>query len=186
MSMRKFIGFAALLTVAASGIAFAAEKIESGLPVGEDVPAFNVRDITGPAKGTTLCYRCKYSDRPVVTVFTREMNDTVKDLVKKIDEKVGANKDKKMAAFVVVLTDDPDAVEPKLETLAKDAKISNTPLTIVEGVTGPPNYKLSKDAEVTVMMWVESQVKVNQAFAKGKLDKKAVDELVAETKKILQ
>jgi hypothetical protein len=36
------------------------------------------------------------------------------------------------------------------------------------------------------MMWVEGEVKVNQSFAKGKLDKKAVDSLVAETKKILQ
>ncbi len=58
----------------------------------------------------------------------------MKDLVTKIDEKVGANKDKKMAAFVVVLTEDPDAVEPKIEALAKDAKITSTPLTIVEGV----------------------------------------------------
>lgn len=185
--MRRFVGFAALFVVAASGLALAAEKLESGLPVGEeDLPAFNVRDITGPAKGKTLCYRCHYSDQPVVAIFTREMNDTVKDLVKKIDEKVGANKDKKMAAFVVVLTEDPDAVEPRLESLAKEAKISHTPLTIVEGVTGPPDYRIARDAEVTVMMWVESKVKVNQAFAKGKLDKKAVDELVSETKNILQ
>ncbi|MSR56260.1 MAG: hypothetical protein EXS05_01125 [Planctomycetaceae bacterium] len=183
--MKKFSAFVTLCGVAVSGLALAAEKLESGLPVGETVPAFNVRDITGPAKGETLCYRCRYGAKPVVTVFTREMNDTVTDLIKKIDAKVGANKDKKMSAFVVVLTDDPDTVEPKLEKLAKDEKIENTPLTIVEGVTGPPEYKLSKDAEVTVMMWVESEVKVNQSFAKGKLDKKAIDALVAETRKIL-
>jgi hypothetical protein len=169
-----------------TGVAFAADKLESGLPVGETVPAFNVRDITGPSKGKTLCYRCQYGARPVVTVFTRELTDTVKDLVKKIDAQVGENKDKKMAAFVVVLTEDPDAVEPKIEALAKDSKIANTPLTIVEGAAGPPEYKLSKDAEVTVMMWVESEVKVNQSFAKGKLDKKAVTALLDETKKILQ
>ena len=183
--MKKFSGIVAVCLLAV-GAAYAADALESGLPVGESVPAFNVRDITGPAKGTTLCYRCKFQDRPVVTVFTRELTDNVKDLVKKVDAKVGENKDKKMAAFVVVLTEDPDAVEPKLEALAKDSKIANTPLTIVEGSAGPPNYKLSKDAEVTVMMWVDSEVKVNQSFAKGKLDKKAVDSLVAETKKILQ
>ncbi|HEY3965961.1 MAG TPA: hypothetical protein VGM05_15485 [Planctomycetaceae bacterium] len=180
--------FSAALTVClfAVGTAFAADEVKSGLAVGDGpVPAFNVRDITGPEKGTTLCYRCKYQDRPVVTIFTRELTDEVKDLVKKVDTKVGENKDKKMAAFVVVMTEDPDAVEPKMTALAKDAKITSTPLTIVEGVTGPPSYKLSKDAEVTVMMWVDSEVKVNQAFAKGKLDKKAVDSLVAETKKIL-
>jgi len=183
--MKKFSGALAVCLLAA-GAVYAAEKLESGLPVGETVPAFNVRDITGPSKGKTLCYRCQYGARPVVTVFTRELTDSVKDLVKKIDAKVGENKDKKMAAFVVVLTEDPDAVEPKLESLAKDSKIASTPLTIVEGDAGPPEYKLAKDAEVTVMMWVDSEVKVNQSFAKGKLDKKAVDGLVAETKKILQ
>src|SRR5262245_32977184 len=183
--MKKFSGIAALCLLTVAGVAFAADQLESGLPVGESVPAFNVRDITGPNEGKTLCYRCQYGARPVVTVFTRELSDSVKDLVKKIDSKVGENKDKKMAAFVVVLTDDPDAIEPKIKSLAKDAKIANTPLTVVEGAEGPPEYKLAKDAEVTVMMWVESEVKVNQAFAKGKLDKKAVDALVGETKKIL-
>ncbi len=183
--MKKFLGFAALSLLAVAGVALAAD-LESGLPVGESVPPFNVRDITGPNEGKTLCYRCQYGSRPVVTVFTREVSDSVKDLVKKIDSQVGENKDKKMAAFVVVLTDDPDAVEPKLKALKKEAKIANTPLTIIEGVAGPEEYKLSKDAEVTVMMWVDSEVKVNQAFAKGKLDKKAVEGLVGETKKILQ
>ena len=180
--------FCAALTVClfAVGAAYAADEVKSGLTVGDGpVPAFNVRDITGPSKGKTLCYRCQYGARPVVTVFTRELTAEVKDLVAKIDEKVGANKDKKMAAFVVVLTEDPDAVEPKIEALAKDSKIKSTPLTIIEGQAGPDGYKISKDAEVTVIMWVESEVKVNHAFAKGKLDKKAVDEIVAETKKIL-
>lgn len=184
--MKKFSGVAAACLLAVAGIAFAAEELKSGLPVGEkDVPPFHVRDITGPSKGKTLCYRCQYGSRPVVTVFARELSDNVKDLVKKLDAKVAENQDKKMAAFLCVLTSDPDAVEPKLEKLAEDAKLKNTPLTIIEGVTGPDDYKLSKEAEVTVMMWVDSEVKVNHAFAKGKLDKKAVDSLVSETKKIL-
>ena len=80
----------------------------------------------------------------------------------------------------------PTKRKKKLESVAKEAKIVNTPLTVVEGVTGPPKYKISKDAEVTVMMTSETTVKVNKAFGKGKLDKKAVDSLVAETKKILE
>lgn len=182
--MKKLIAFACVLAV--SGVALAAE-LTSGLPVGEGpVPAFNVRDITGPDKGKTLCLRCKYGSRPVVTVFTREVNDTVKDLVKKIDATVAKNEEKKMAAFVVVLTDEADATETKLASLAKDSKIEKTPLTLIEGQAGPDGYKISKDAEVTVMMWVEGEVKVNHAFAKGKLDKKAVEAIVADTKKILE
>lgn len=175
-SMKKLIG---MLTVCVlfAGIAFA-EELKSGLPVGARVPAFNVRDITGPAKGETLCYRCKYGSRPVVTIFTREVNDSVTELISKLDGVVGKNADAKMAAFVCVITEDADKVEKQLEALAKDKKIENTPLTIIEGKTGPENYKLSKDAAVTVMMWNESTVKVNHAFSKADLDKKSIDKLV--------
>ena len=181
--MKKLIGTLAVCLLMA-GVAFA--ELKSGLPVGDSVPPFNVRDITGPNAGKTLCYRCQYGSRPVVTVFTREVTPSVTDLVAKIDAVVGKNKDAKMAAFVCVITEDADKVEKELEGIAKDKKIANTPLTIIEGKTGPEKYKLSKDAAVTVMMWNESKVVANQSFAKADLDAKAIDSVVADTKKLLE
>lgn len=175
---------ASLLGVLAlAGLAVAAEK---ELAVGDPVPAFNVRDITGPNKGKTLCYRCKYGDSPVVTIFTREVNENVVALAKKIDDQVAANKDKKMSSFLVVLTGDADKTEKQLEEAAKKAGIKNVPLTLMEGDAGPDGYGIQADAETTVMMWVDGAVKVNEAFAKGKFTKKSVDSLAGETKKILE
>ena len=174
---------ACLSLLAVAGLAVAAEK---SLSVGDPVPAFLVRDITGPNQGKTLCYRCKYGDRPVVTVFTRDVNDNVVALVKKVDEQVAANKDKKMASFLVVMTDDADATEAKLAELAKKEKIENIPLTLIEGEAGPEGYGIQQDNETTVMMWVDGAVKVNEGYAKGKFDKKAVDKLAKETKQILE
>ena len=119
-------------------------------------------------------------------MFAREITDNLTSLVKQIDEKVGAHKDEKMAAFVVLLTDDPDAIEPQLKKLAEKQKIENTPLTLFDGVAGPPDYKIAEEAEVTVMMWVGGEVKVNYVFEKGKLDKKAVASIVRDTEKILK
>ena len=34
-----------------------APGLKSGLQVGEPAPAFQVQDITGPNKGSSLCYR---------------------------------------------------------------------------------------------------------------------------------
>jgi len=183
-AMKKLIGTMAICLLMA-GFAFAGE-LKSGLPVGDRVPAFNVRDITGPSAGKTLCYRCQYGARPVVTVFTREVNDSVTDLVAKIDAVVGKNKDSKMAAFVCVITEDSDKVEKQLAGIAKDKSIKNTPLTIIEGKTGPDNYNLSKDAAVTVMMWNESKVVVNHAFEKATLESKEIEAIIADTKKILE
>jgi hypothetical protein len=44
------------LAVAVAGVVVAAE-LQSGLQVGEACGAFNVKDITGPNKGKSLCYR---------------------------------------------------------------------------------------------------------------------------------
>jgi hypothetical protein len=44
------------LAVAACGVLVAAE-LQSGLQVGDHAGPFNVKDITGPNEGKSLCYR---------------------------------------------------------------------------------------------------------------------------------
>ncbi len=121
----------------------------------------------------------------MVNIFTREITDDLTSLVKEIDKKVGENKDQRMAAFVVLLSDDPDADEKKLQELADKHKIKNVPLTIFDGLAGPPRYKIAKDAAVTVMQWRGLSVKANAAFAKEKLDKKGIAKVLKDTEKIL-
>lgn len=120
-----------------------------------------------------------------MSIFVRTIDDNLASLVKQIDAKVGANKDQRMAAFVVLLTDDPDAAEGKLQAFAKKHNIKNVPLTIFDGVAGPPRYKIAKGADVTVMLWKRTAVKANHTFAKGKLDKKGIEAVVKSTAKIL-
>jgi len=55
--MRRLMLSSAVLVVAAVGATRADEPIKSGLEVGKAATPFNVRDITGPNKGKTLCYR---------------------------------------------------------------------------------------------------------------------------------
>ena len=122
----------------------------------------------------------------MVSIFTRKITGDLASLVKKIDGVVADNTGKKMAAFVVLLSDDPDAAEPKLKKLAAKHGIKNIPLTVFDGIGGPKQYKIAKDAEVTVLMWNKQEVKVNYAFAKGELNKAAITKVVAETSKILK
>jgi hypothetical protein len=55
--MKTFMASSAALLAATVGVVVAAERLESGLQVGEKTTAYNVRDITGPNQGKTLCYR---------------------------------------------------------------------------------------------------------------------------------
>ena len=127
----------------------------------------------------------------MVAIFTRSITDNLTSLVKQIDEQVAKNEDKKLAAFVVLLSNDPDADEAKLTALAEKAGIkvgkeAHVPLTIIDGIAGPPNYNISEDAEVTVLHWKGQKVVVNHAYGKGKLDKAAVKAIVESTAKILE
>ena len=45
------------LLVAFAGNQATAEELKSGLQPGDAAAAFNVKDITGPRKGKSLCYR---------------------------------------------------------------------------------------------------------------------------------
>ena len=90
-----------------------------------------------------------------------------------------------MAGFVVLLTEDPDAAESELKAFAEKHGIKNVPLTIFEGSAGPEKYKIAKEADVTVNLWVGLKSKANFAFAKGKLDQDGVKAIIADTSKIL-
>jgi hypothetical protein len=121
----------------------------------------------------------------VVNVFARGLTDDLAGLVKQLDAAIEKNADKQMAGFVVLLSGDPAADEVKVKDFAEKNGIKNVPLTIFDGADGPPSHKLAKDADVTILMWKQQNVKANQAFAKGQLKPAAVKQVLDETAKIL-
>jgi hypothetical protein len=48
---------AVAVSIVMVGTSLAGDAVQSGLKVGEPVNPFQVDDITGPNKGTSLCYR---------------------------------------------------------------------------------------------------------------------------------
>ena len=116
-------------------------------------------------------------------IFAREINDGLTSLVKKIDEATDKNSDCRMGSFVVFCSDD-EGLEKKLKTLADKEKLKHIVLTI-DNPAGPKAYKVAKDADVTVVLYTKSKVKVNYAFKKDQLTAKDIDRIVSEVSKIL-
>ncbi len=123
----------------------------------------------------------------MINIHAREITDDLTSLVSQIDELVSPALSRKdpdrTQSFVVFLTDDPDEMEPKLAKLAADKKLKNVPLTLFDGEAGHPDYKIAKDAEVTVLMWTNLRIDQNFAFKKGELNADAVKKVVAAAKK---
>jgi hypothetical protein len=178
--MKSLLILSAVVFLGSVG-AMAAEELAPGDPVG----AFYVKDVTGPAAGTELCYRCRFGNQPVVTIFTREITDELATLIKEVDGLVGQNSDRELAAFVVLLTDDADAQEAMLKAVAEAHGIVNVPLTTFNDAAGPRGYKLTRDAEVTVMMWVDGELAVNDTFNSDDLSEDTIAGVVRNTGKIL-
>lgn len=119
----------------------------------------------------------------MVCVFAREISEPLTSLVKNIDSKIADHH--ALKSFVVILTDDADKTSAKLKQLAEKHGISNVPLTLIEGAEGPSEYKIAKNADITVMMWRQTKVKVNHSFAKGELTAAKVKDVVADISKIM-
>ena len=159
--------------------------LKSGLQQGDYPFAYYVCDVTGPAAGQRLCYRCNYGTRPVVNIFARKVDNNVMKLVETLDNVVGTNQDQQMAAYVVLLSDDPEAQKTQLRTSAARHSIRHTPLTVFENSAGPRKYRLSAEADVTVIMWVDDDVKVSHAFRLADLTTDNIARVADDTQKIL-
>ncbi|QDT25276.1 hypothetical protein [Gimesia panareensis] len=156
-------------------------SFQSGMDVGAIPMPFEVEDVTGPNKGDTLCYRCLYGERPVVGIFVRELDPKAETLIQQIDQEVASHQADKLAAFVVLLTDDPAKVKPELKKIASEKKIQHVPLTVFAGTESPLGYNVKKEAAVNVMLW-EGDVKANRAFRTGELDDAGIQEVVEDTR----
>lgn len=117
-------------------------------------------------------------------IFAREISDPLTSLVKKIDAATAEHKDARMGSFVVFCGAKED-LEKHLKELADKEGIQNTILTVMDKANGPPAYKVSGDAEVTVVLYREHKVEVNRAFRKGELSAGDVDQIVKDLARIL-
>jgi hypothetical protein len=117
-------------------------------------------------------------------IFAREISDNLTSLVKKIDAATVKNNKARMGSFVVFCNDD-EKLEGKLKELADKEKLKKCVLTIVDRPAGPTGYNVAKDADITVVLYVNRTVKANHAFKKGELKEKDIETIIKDISKIV-
>ena len=116
-------------------------------------------------------------------IFAREINDGLTSLVKKLDDATDRHSDCRMGSFVVFCNDE-EGLDKKLKALAEKEKLKHIVLTI-DNPAGPKSYHITKDAEVTVVLYTDLEVKANFAFKKGELKAADIEKIVSEVSKVL-
>ena len=161
----------------------------SSLQQGDPVGVFYVTKVAGAdddgvRPGEQLCYRCRYGSSPMIMVFVRRTGGRVTELVKRIDRAVFSNRQRRLKGLVTMMGDSSSAVKAAAGEVAAAADVEHVPVVVAKELrTGPLNYKLPADAEVTVVVAKDSQVVKTHTFTSEKVDIAAV---MSEVEKLLE
>jgi hypothetical protein len=185
--MKKCLVVAAMLVVSAAFVynGVAGETVKSGPQIGENArpqPFFPL-NINGPTPNEKQCLVCRNGNNPVAMVFAREPNENLVKLMKALDAETVKNSDKKMGSFAVFCNDS-EGLSTKLADLAKTQELKKFTLAI-DNPTGPAPYNISKDADITVVLYTKSKVVANYTFKKGEFKAADVEKIVSAVSKIV-
>ena len=176
--IKNFVFLCALCVLCGESLSRAADPCKSGLEVGQRPGPYTFIVATGPQRGQSYCYICETADRPAVVVFARKPSEALGKLVNQIDKAVADHKKDDLRAWVTFVSKDQVALDAELLKWGPKHAVKLTPLGVFEDPDGPPAYRLGKDAEVTVILFVKRKVTANFAFRPGELNDEALAEVL--------
>lgn len=173
--------------VIACGVLIGGEPVAqlvSGRAVGERVPQFFVRAVTGPLMNKSVCYVCRNGDRPVVMVLMRDVVEGMPALLKELDRCVDQHRAVGLRGFGVLLTENQRSAISRLQTLAFDNQLS-LPLTVASTqLDAPSSQNLHPDAAVTVVLYHDQTVITTHAFRDTELTAERITQLMSSVKEL--
>ena len=165
---------------------FAADPCASGLQPGQRPGPYTFLVATGPQRGQLHCYICETADRPAVAVFARDLSEPLGGLVQQLDKAVLEHKKADLRAWVTFLGDDQPGLDPKVVRWGLKHAVRNVPLGVFEDAGGPPSYRLNREADVTVLLFVKQKVVANFALRSGELTEEKIGEIMKAVPRLVE
>ncbi|NQV23714.1 MAG: hypothetical protein HQ518_05030 [Rhodopirellula sp.] len=165
---------AAASTAKVASSAESRRTLQSGPEAGSTIHQFFVRAVTGPHRNRSVCYVCRYGNRPVVMVLIQQSDPNLAVMLKAIDAIVDDNRVSGLRSFGVLVTDDSARAVPILQTMAFDEQIRMPLTAATTAIAGPGCHNLHEDAATTVILYRGQQAVENFAFAKGEINERSI------------
>jgi endonuclease YncB( thermonuclease family) len=182
-------------------------RLGERLPEEPLLPGYRVNDplqllfreyrVSGPQveKPGEGCYLvCTYSTRPVVMVYTWELNAPVIQLIKKLDEVTRKEKDRRLGSYVVLFCESRDQ-EKQLQALAARENLQHTllALVVINQVTLRDNpglrqflARFGRAAQTRIILATpRREVKASHAYRAGELKGGEMERVLADLPRIL-
>lgn len=178
---RPFTSVAALLL---AGAMLQAAPVQSGPQPGEKVPGpFQPLHVNGPEAGKKACLYCAYGAKPVVMVFAHDLSPAVLGFVTRLEAAVAAGADQSLCGCVIFCSDE-DTLASRLASWCQQAKISHVTLAVFKA-SGPPAYRLAREAGVTALLYTRHQVQANHSIRTGEFTEQDAERILADVAKIV-
>jgi hypothetical protein len=161
-----------------AGQACATDPCRSGLEPGQRPGPYSFVLATGKERGKSFCYICDTANRPAVIVFARTPNDALGKLAAGLDKVVTDHKAAELRSWVTFLSDESKDLEDKVVKWGRTHGLRGIDVGIFEDADGPPSYKLARDADVTVILYVKRKVIADFAFRVDELTDERVTEVL--------
>ncbi|CAN5606315.1 hypothetical protein BH10PLA2_BH10PLA2_39300 [soil metagenome] len=133
---------------------------------------------TGPERGRSHCYICETGEKPAVIVFARSLSKELGPLAEKVDKAMAEHKAADLRGWMTFLKGDQLKFDPQVVNFAKEHSLGRIPIGIFEDEGGPPSYRLTRDADITVLVCKKQKVEVNFAFRSGELTPARLNDIV--------
>lgn len=161
-------------------------SLDSGRAIGEYVPTFYTRVVTGPLMNRSVCYVCRNGRRPVVMVFLRKLGPDLKPLLKQVDSLVDEHRAEGLRSFGVHVSDSPASAISDVQTFSFDHKI-RLPLTVGSSAIAEPHCQnLNAQADVTVVLYQDRRVVSRFAFRAGEIQSPEIEQVTQSIQKLLK
>ncbi len=177
---------AACILIVLTGSVRAEDPCVSGLPPGQRPGPYAFVVATGKERGQLTCYVCETAEKPAVIVFARTPSKEIGELAAELDKAVADAKNSPLRGWVTFMSNDQPKMDPQVVEWGKKYAVKTMPLGVFEDADGPPAYRLNKEADATVLLFVKQKVVANFAFRAGELTEKARVEVLKAIPKILE
>jgi len=161
------------------------EPLKSGLEVGDYIPTFYSRVVTGSMMNKSVCFVCRSGRRPVVMILMRDIKREHRPLLKNINRLVDLNRGTGFRGFGVMISENPFGSISKVQTFAFNNKIS-MPLTVAPlSVASPSCQAIHPDAEISVVLYRNREVVKTFPFRAGELTYDRSRDVIDEVRKFI-
>jgi hypothetical protein len=118
-------------------------------------------------------------NKPVVMIFARTADKPLAKLINELEGEIEEHEDAQLSSFVNMIGADNDSLKTAAMKFVEDNNIKRVAFVVPEdSKNGPDDFKISPEADMTIVCYKSGKVVTSHALKKGELDDGKISAIV--------